>query len=462
MGNLDELLFSINAAVWHMNFPSRKFIYINQHFSDICGIALSELKQAPEKYNDLINPLDREQVFNEFKRVAEGLGIEIEYRIITDSGTKWIYHKEIMICDANGKQETRAGIISDITSRKESELKLIESERVYRYLFINNPNPLWIYDVNTLKFLAVNDAAVESYGYSREEFLSMTIADIRPEEDVTRLKEEIKKVDFRFKGRSLWTHLKKDGTPIRVNISSHGLIYQGHRASMVLITDLTDILNAQDELNITSNNLKALINNTPDLIYSIDTNYRLMSANEIFIGYIQRVFGIRLQIGDQLFLNTGEQKNYAVKWKPIYDRCLKGENFSLIDESQVNNRTMIHEIRFNTMYDDNGAIVGASCFIHDMTQHISNEREILTQNQRLREIASLASHDIRGHVTSILGLLTIMDKGDLSSYNAELMEYVQQAAEKLDSVIHKIVEKSSELTKLDQPYTWRSTKSMSE
>ena len=127
MENLDDLLLSINAAVWHMHFPSREFIYINQHLSDICGIELSELKRNPEIYNSLIHPEDRARVLKAFKKVTEGNSIEIEYRIITKTGTKWICHKELMLCDPNGKFETLAGIISDITQRKETEVKTAES-----------------------------------------------------------------------------------------------------------------------------------------------------------------------------------------------------------------------------------------------------------------------------------------------------------------------------------------------
>lgn len=461
MENLDDLLLSINAAVWHMHFPSREFIYINQHLSDICGIKLSRLKRDPEIYNSLIHPEDKDRVLKEFKKVIEGNSIEIEYRIITTAGTKWIYHKEMMLCDPNGKFETLAGIISDITLRKEAEVKTAESEQHYRYLFTNNPNPLWIYDVETLKFLAVNDAAIEIYGYTRNEFLSMTIADIRPLEDVDRLKEEVKKVDLNYRSSQYWKHLKKNGAIMRVRVSSHGLRYEGHKASMVLITDLTDILTAQDELDITSNNLKALINNTDDLIYSVDTNYRLMAINRGYRNHINTLYDVYLSEGDLVFPDTVSE-DFIVKWKSIYDRCLKGENFSLIEEYQVRDKKLIHEIRFNTMYDNSGTIIGASCFIHDISRRINNEKEIIAQNKLLREIASLASHDIRGHVTSILGILTLMHREELGQLNTELLAYIQQASENLDVVIHKIVDKSSKLTNDDLPYTWRSTKSISE
>lgn len=448
MENLDELLLSINAAVWHMQLPSKKFIYVNQHLSDICGITLSDLKDDPDKYNNLIHPEDKQRVLNEFKQVKKGRSIETEYRILTTGGTRWICHKEMMLCDANGKSETLAGIISDITARKLTEIKLAESEKTYRYLFTNNPSPLWIYDVNTLQVLAVNDAAIIKYGYTREEWLSITIAEIWPGVEVSPLKDGIKKIGSGFKGLGYWHQIKKDGTIIRVSISGHDLNYENHNARIVLITDLTDILNARDELDITSSNLKALINNTADLIYSIDRNYCLMSINWAFKEHIFKLYGVYLKEGDILLLG-GAYADFNAKWKAIYDRCLNGETFTFLEEFNFNNIPSIEEVRFNTMYDINGKIIGASCFVHDITRQIGNERKITAQNQRLREIASLASHEIRGQVASIMGILGILNRAEFDEENKELLSYIDQATNTLDAVIHTIVDKSYEVAKQD-------------
>ena len=127
--------------------------------------------------------------------------------------------------------------------------KLRPGEEPYRLLFERNPQPMWVYDLDTLKFLAVNDAAIHHYGFSREEFLSMTIKDIRPAEDVPALLDTI----ARSPGKGLdtsgvWRHRKKDGRLIFVDIASHPLPFEGRRGKLVLATDITERKRAEEAL----------------------------------------------------------------------------------------------------------------------------------------------------------------------------------------------------------------------
>ena len=97
---------------------------------------------------------------------------------------------------------------------------------------------MWIYDRDTLAFLAVNDAAIERYGYGRREFLNMTLKDIRPPQDVPKLLEKVSRIKPGMNASSS-RHLKKDGTLIEVEIVSHTLDFNGKRAELVLAIDLS-------------------------------------------------------------------------------------------------------------------------------------------------------------------------------------------------------------------------------
>ncbi|HWS13426.1 MAG TPA: PAS domain S-box protein, partial [Rhodocyclaceae bacterium] len=123
-------------------------------------------------------------------------------------------------------------------------------------LFESNPHPMWIYDVDTLAFLSVNDAAIAHYGYSREEFLSMTIADIRPAADVPALLRNVARVDRGLDRAGVWRHRKKDGTAIEVEIISSALTVDGRRAELVLAHDVTAQRAAQRKVEAAEERLR--------------------------------------------------------------------------------------------------------------------------------------------------------------------------------------------------------------
>jgi two-component system cell cycle sensor histidine kinase/response regulator CckA len=131
---------------------------------------------------------------------------------------------------------------------RERTRALEESETRYRLLFENNPQPMWVYDQQTLQFLTVNDTAIEHYGYSREEFLVMTLRDIRPEEELPNLLEAVSTPLTGFKKAGTFRHRKKNGQIISVEITEDPITFEGRAASLVLATDVTDRLRLEEHL----------------------------------------------------------------------------------------------------------------------------------------------------------------------------------------------------------------------
>jgi PAS domain S-box-containing protein len=139
-------------------------------------------------------------------------------------------------------------VVRDITERKLAENALRQREASFRYLFANNPHPMWVYDVETLAFLEVNETAVAKYGYSRHEFLQMRITDIRPAEDVSRLLAhvEAKRPEIQFSGE--WRHRLKDGSVIDVEIISHRMEFAARKAALVVAHDITEHKRAEEAI----------------------------------------------------------------------------------------------------------------------------------------------------------------------------------------------------------------------
>ena len=113
-------------------------------------------------------------------------------------------------------------------------------QATFRVLFEDSPNPMWVYDTETLRFLDVNEAAIQQYGYSRDEFLRMRITEIRPGEDTDRLLQTVHQEGGGKHRQAQWRHRTKDGRLIDVQITSHLLDFRGHRAALVLAQDITE------------------------------------------------------------------------------------------------------------------------------------------------------------------------------------------------------------------------------
>jgi diguanylate cyclase (GGDEF)-like protein/PAS domain S-box-containing protein len=172
------------------------------------------------------------------QQLADGRWIRIEERRTSDGGT--------------------LGLRVDITELKQREAS-------FRLLFESNPIPMWVYEHASLRFIAVNDAAVAHYGYSREQFLSMTLLDIRPPEHWDELRRVAARPHSGSSGRT-WRHHKADGTPIEVAVFSQPLVYEGRQASIGAIVDITKRKQAEDELRRTREFLNTVVENVPVLL----------------------------------------------------------------------------------------------------------------------------------------------------------------------------------------------------
>ena len=155
----------------------------------------------------------------------------------------------------------------DVTFRKSAEALLSSEKEKYLNLFNLSPIPQWVYDIETLHFLDVNEAAIRHYGYSKAEFLSMTLKDIRPDKDVDLLKEIINyKVKKGFFHSSIVRHLKKGGKIISVNVEGNSISFEGRDARLILAIDITEKLKTERALEASEHRFKALVQDGSDLI----------------------------------------------------------------------------------------------------------------------------------------------------------------------------------------------------
>jgi PAS domain S-box-containing protein len=150
----------------------------------------------------------------------------------------------------------------------------------YRELFESNPHSMWVYDRETLAFLAVNDAAVQHYGYPRDEFLRMTLKNIRPVNDVEGLTQKLDAArDQSVEKGSRGKHRKRNGAIIDVEVASHRLIFAGREAQLVLATDITERLKAESALAESEHHLRSILESEPECVKLVAADGTILDMN---------------------------------------------------------------------------------------------------------------------------------------------------------------------------------------
>lgn len=234
-----------------------------------------------------VNPGDRRRWQMLIEREQVLVDFETQYRR-HDGAVIWVQDRARAVAGDDGHVECYVGILVDITARKQAEEVLRQNEASFRLLFAGNPLPMWVYDLSTLQFLEVNEAAVEHYGYTREEFLGMRLTDIRPQEDVARLMANLARPRPALQSSGEWRHRRKNGQVIDVQIESHAMQFAGRSAVLVVAQDITDRKRAEEALAESEEQYRYLFENANDAIFTIDLKGNFTSVNkaaEILSGY---------------------------------------------------------------------------------------------------------------------------------------------------------------------------------
>ncbi len=278
----------------------------------------------------------------------------------------------------------------------------------YRLLFDRNPIPMWVFDCATLRFLAVNHAAVRQYGFTRREFLAMTIADIRPPECVPDLLDQIAKRAQGLQKPGHWKHRRKNGETFDVEIACHDLIFRGTEAMLVAASNITERIQAQQAAHHAEERYRSIFENAVIGIFQCTPDGRPLSVNHALAqmhGYDspEQLLAEVSNVAAQLFVDPVRMMTLHAA---ASDGIVRGAEVEVYRRDR-SRRWM--KVSLRNIQDASGNIISMEGTTEDITEQKSAEESLLFRNALLEAQSE----------TTIDGILAVDDANRIVLVNRQ-------------------------------------------
>lgn len=293
----------------------------------------------------------------------------------------------------------------------------------YRVVFDRNPTPMWVFDLDTHRFLAVNAAAVAEYGYPPEKFLTLTIRDVYEEADRARFDDALAG-DAQDLYTGLWLHRRQNGTSLQVEIRSNDLPFQGRRARLIHATNVSARLQTEAARRESEQLLGAIVESSDDAILSKAPDGRILTWNAA----AERMYGHTSNeaIGASIFLIVPPEGRSELA--AIMETICNSARIAPYETTRLHKdgRRLSVWATISPIVNRAGAVVGISSIARDITQWKAMEDQ-LRHSQKMEAMGSLAggiAHDFNNLLTVIIGMaeLAIADLDPASPAQADIEE----------------------------------------
>ncbi len=335
-------------------------------------------------------------------------------------------------------------LAQDITERKRAEALEREHETRFRFLFANNPLSMWVYDLETLEFLEVNDAAIDRYGYSREEFLRMRITEIRPPEDVPALLASVSNRRAVFESSKKWRHCLKNAQVIDVDIDSHTVDFAGHHAALVVAQDITERQRTEAALRASEKRYRALFERNVAGVFRRTVSGHILDCNLAFA----QMFGFSsreevLQDPYWLFPPAAPDREATLtelqRGQPLTNFELSVERVDGTRVWLLLNATLLDD-ESNDQPVIEGTIINITARKHVEAELRDAKVAAEAANCAKSEFLANMSHEIRTPMNGIVGMTGLALDTELTGEQREYLELVKSSADSLLTVINDILD----------------------
>lgn len=354
----DKLIDSL-PGVFYFFDANGKFIRWNKEFERATGYSSEEI--AGMHPTDFFFGEEKSYIAERIEGVfIQGIN-DAEANFLTKSGELIPYYFKAVLINLDGKPCLLGNGI-DIASRKKAESQLIASEYKYKLLFESNPLPMWMLNLPAYTVSDVNNAALVQYGYSKEEFLKLTVYDFRPKEDIEKFKAA---TNTSFRGihhSGIWRHIRKNGTIIYVDIVTYDLNYEGQQIRLVLANDVTEKHTAEERLKESYDAIRKLT----EYLQNVREEERLHMAREIHDELGQLLTVLKMDVA---WVNRRTEPDNA----GIKDKL--GEILSVIDTTARTVRRIASELR-PSLLDDLGLLAAMEWHLEEFQKRSGISKEL--------------------------------------------------------------------------------------